>query len=180
VKRSSRPVFIVTLCWIICFVILDAKAQTSGPQARDTRVLQERIDTIFRATLQQGETEINYEGQRIKVSTFIPPSTSHVEEIKSYGDAAIPILEQHFNTGSGFEKYLALRFLGLMGGSRVVEPLGKIALGDPSPSFREVALLWLSVAPWDLAAPILRQAAENDVSFKVRDRAAQLLAQHEY
>lgn len=100
-------------------------------------------------------------------------------EIRRYGDDAIPILAEYLNSGNGFEKYLAMRFLGLIGSSGVVEPLNRVALGDASSSFRLVALRWLTQAPWELASPIIRQAADNDPVPEVREAARELLIQYE-
>jgi hypothetical protein len=72
-----------------------------------------------------------------------------------------------------------MRFLGLIGGRGVVEPLRRVALDDAWSSFRLDALLWFRETPWSLASPIIRQVAENDASPEVRERAKEILAQHE-
>jgi hypothetical protein len=142
--------------------------------------MRERIATIFRETLKQGEIAVERNGRRqVTARAFVPPSTEYVDEIRRYGDDAIPILAEYLNSGSGFEEYLAMRFLGSMGGKGVVEPLRKVALNDVSSSFRLVALLWLSETPWDLASPIIQQVAGNDTSPEVREKAKEILAQHE-
>jgi len=110
--------------------------------------------------------------------TFSPPPPWYVDEIRHYGHDAIPILSAYLRSASGFDKYLALRFLGLIGGGGVVEPLGEVALNDASSSFRSAALFWLAVARWDLAAPIIRQVANNDSSPEVREKAKEILLQH--
>jgi hypothetical protein len=163
----------------MCFIVLDCEAQTVSAKPSDSRVMRERIATIFRETLKRGEAIIELNGRQVTSRTFVPPLTEHVDEIKRYGDDAIPILAEYLNSGSGFEKYLAMRFLGSIGGSGVVEPLRKVALGDASPSFRMVALLWLTETPWDLASPIIRQVVEKDTSPEVRAKAKEILAQHE-
>ena len=180
-KSLSRNTFayVAALGCALCFVVLNCVAQTVPAKSSDQRAVRERIATIFRETLKNGETLLTQKsGGHMTARTLLPPSTEHVEEIQRYGDEAIPILEEYLNSDSGFERYLAMRFLGLIGSRAVVEPLGKVALYDSSSSFRLSALLWLTQTPWDLAAPIIRQVAVNDVSAEVRDEAKEILAQH--
>ena len=180
-KSLSRHAlaYVAALCCAMCFVILDCEAQTVSAKPFDNRAMRERIATIFRETLKQGESAVEQNGRRhVTARTFVPPSTEHVDEIRRYGDDAIPILAEYLNSDNGFEKYLAMRFLGSIGGSGVVEPLRKVALGKDSSSFRLVALLWLTETPWDVASPIIRQVAENDASVEVREKAKEILAQH--
>jgi hypothetical protein len=181
-KLISRQTLahVTALCCAISFIVSGSAAQTVSTKPTEHRVVRERIATIFRETLKQGEIAVERSGRRqVTARTFVPPSTEYVDEIKSYGDVSIPILAEYLNSGSGFEKYLAMRFLGAIGGKGVVEPLGKIAVSDASPGFRLVALLWLADAPWDLASPIIRQAAEHDESSEVREKALEILALHE-
>jgi hypothetical protein len=161
------------------FIVLDCEAQTSSAKISDNQVMRERIATIFRETFKQGERSVELNGHRQVMSqTFAPPLPWYVDQIRHYGDDAIPILAEYLHSGSGFDKYLAMRFLGLIGGGGVVEPLGEVALHDASSSFRLTALLWLSVARWDLADPIIRQIAANDSSPEVREKAKEILLQH--
>jgi hypothetical protein len=164
-------------CIITIAFAAGSKAQTlSTKTSKD--ILRDRIATIFQETIKSGETRIEFNGQTITALTFMPPTTEHVEEIQRYGDEAIPILSEYLNRDAGFEKYHAIRFLSAIGGKSIIEPLRKVALHDPSPSFREYALLWLSAARWDLAAPIIRQAAKKDSSPEVRKQAQAILDHH--
>jgi len=178
-RSRSRQALVAALCCAVCFIVLDCEAQTVSAKPSDNRVMRERISTIFRETLKQGEIVVEHNGRQVTSRTFFPPSTEYVDEIRRYGNHAIPILAEYLNSGSGFEKYLAMHFLGSIGGNGVVEPLRKVALSDVSSSFRLVALLRLSEAPWDLASPIIQQIAENDTSPEVREKAKEILAQHE-
>lgn len=181
-KSLSRQTLaqVTALCCAICFIVSNSAAQTVSAKSSARRAVRERVATIFRETLKQGEFSVERGGgRRVTARTFVPPSTEHVDEMRRYGDDAIPVLAEYLNSGSGFEKYLAMRLLGAIGGKGVVEPLGKIALSDASAGFRLAALLWLTDAPWDLASPIIRQAAEHDDSSEVRDKALEILARHE-
>ena len=181
-KSLSRHAlaYVAALGCAMCLIVLDCEAQSVSAKPSDNRVMRERIATIFCETLKRGEIVGEHNARRQVTSrTFAPPSTEYVDEIRRYGDDAIPILAEYLNSGSGFEKYLAMRFLGLIGGVGAVEPLRKVALGADSSSFRLVALLWLAEAPWDLASSIIRQVAEDDTSPEVREKAKEILAQHE-
>jgi hypothetical protein len=162
----------------MCFIVLDCEAQTVSVNPSNNHVIRERIDTIFRETLKQGAHAVEVNGSLVTSQTFSPPVPWYVDEIQRYGDDAIPILAGYLSSGSGFEKYLAMRFLGLIGGRGAVEPLRKVALDDVSSSFRLTALLWLSVAPWDLAYPTIKHVANNDSSLEVREMAKEILIHH--
>ena len=90
----------------------------------------------------------------------------------------MPILEEYLWPGDNRAGELALRFLGLLGGSQIVEPLKRVVEKSDSPGRRELALRWLTQAPWDLAAPIIRTAAETDADAQVRGVARDLLANY--
>jgi len=145
------------------------------PLASDGGTIRERISTIIRETIKQGEFT-TVEGYRIW--TRVPSSREDVEEIKAYGDKAVPILEEYLWSDVGPEGDLALRFLGLLGGSRIVEPLKRVAEQSTSASRRQSALTWLTQVPWELAFPIIRNAAETDRDPKVRESARDLLVNY--
>lgn len=173
----------IFLAWFITtafasgFVVSRCAAQTDSAKTSDS-VIRERIATIFSETIKRGETRVGHNGQVFTALTFMPPTIEHVDEIRRYGQDAIPILNDYLSSGNGFQKNLAMRFLGAIGGKEIIEPLRRVAMEDPSASFRSSALRWLSTAPWDLAAPIIRQAAESDISDEVRSEAREILARH--
>jgi hypothetical protein len=105
----------------------------------------------------------------------VPPSAEAVAEIQRYGDMAIPALEEHVFAPSAREAQLALRFLGLLGGSRIVAPLKQVVEKSADPDRRIDALTWLTQAPWNLALPIIRTASESDPDPKVREVARDLM-----
>jgi hypothetical protein len=158
------------------FQVTSAQPRTSTlsqalPQA-STEEIRERISAIIRENIRQGEGA-TVDG--IKFSTRVPPSLQNIEEIKRYGERAIPVLEEYLWAEAGREGDLALRFLSLLGGNRIVEPLRRVVEKSPSPSRREGALRGLSQAPWDLAFPIIRNAAEADPDPRVREVAREFL-----
>lgn len=177
---SSRRILAVfaALSCATCFALVDCQGQTLSANSSGNRDIRERITTIFRETLRQGEIEVEHNERLVTARTFVPPTKQHLDEIRGYGNDAIPIVAEYLTSGSGFEKYLAMRFLSSIGGIGVIEPLRNVVLKDPSSSLRLVALLWLTEAPWDLASPIIQRAAETDNSPQVRDKAKEILAQH--
>lgn len=134
--------------------------------------IKQRISTIFRETLQSGEIT-TASGQ--KVIMRVPPSAEYLREVKSYGDAAVPPLVEHLKSEDAREYELAMRFLGELGGERIIPPLRDIILYDPVERKREYAVRWITQAPWDKAAPILRFASKNDPDERVRQLAEEML-----
>jgi hypothetical protein len=145
------------------------------PSASDEGAIRERIATIIRETLKRGEGT-TVEGYPFY--TWVPPSNEDVAEIKSYGDKAVPILEEYLFSDVGREGDLVLRILGGMGGSRVVEPLKRVVEQSTSAWRREAALRSLTQAPWELAVLIMRNAAETDRDPEVRAEARDLLVRY--
>ena len=178
VLSSLAITWVITIVFAAGLVVRHSDAQT--PSAKTSKdVIRDRIAIIFQETFKQGETQIELSDHSVVTArTFIPPTNEHVEEIRRYGADAVPLLSDYLDRGTGWEKYIAMRFLGSIGGKSIIDPLHKVALHDPSPDFRATALLWLSAAPWDLAAPIIRQAARKDSSPEVRKQAQEILRQH--
>jgi hypothetical protein len=108
----------------------------------------------------------------------VPPDPESLTAIRALGDQAIPVLEDYLWSASDRESSLAMRFLGAIGGRKIVGPLAKVAREYSSPGRRKTALLWLSQTPWDLAAPVLKNAMERDPNPKVRKAASDLLLSH--
>jgi|SRR6185295_9471327 len=178
VLSSLAITWVITIVFAAGLVVRHADAQTlSAKNSKD--VIRDRVAIIFEETFKQLETQVELNDHSVVTArTFLPPTNEHVEEIRRYGVDAVPILSDYLNRGTGWEKYLAMRFLGSIGGKSIIDPLRGVALHDPSPDFRATALLWLSAARWDLAAPIIRQAARKDSSPEVRKQAQEILRQH--
>jgi hypothetical protein len=155
----------------------EAKYILDGNEAREsesspTNVVRQRIATLMAHTVEKGGGVFP---DGVKVWTVGRPSNEDIEEIKRYGDGAIPILSEYLTSEDGRLRDLAIRFLGILGGSRVVEPLERVIRSDPAPALREAALIWLGETPWELASPIIREAAQNDPDPRVRRTAEDLL-----
>jgi hypothetical protein len=173
-NRTHHLATFIGLLSFICLVALHVEAQTKLTNDAQMPLIRERVQKIMRETIENGETVIMLDGRQVITRSFIPPSKPAVDEVKDYGDKAVPILAEYLQT-SGFEKYHAMRLLGAIGGESVVAPLRQVALHDSSAGYREYALAFLTLAPWELAAPILQKAASRDADLRVRQRAKELL-----
>jgi hypothetical protein len=178
VLKSVAITWSITIVFAAGLVVRHSDAQT--PSAKTTKdIIRVRIAIIFQETFKQGETQIELSDHSVVTArTFLPPTNEHVEEIRRYGADAVPILSDYLDRGTGWEKYLAMRFLDSIGGKSIIDPLRRVALHDPSPDFRARALLWLKAARWDLAAPTIRHAAMKDSSPEVRKQAQEILRRH--
>jgi len=178
VLTSLTITWVITIVLAAGFAVRHSHAQT--PSAKTSKdIIRDRIAIIFEETFKQGETQIELSDHSVVTArTFMPPSNEHVEEIRHYGVDAVPILSDYLDRGTGWEKLIAMRFLDSIGGKSIIDPLRRVALHDPSPDFRATALVWLGAARWDLAAPIIRQAARKDRSPEVRKQAQEILHQH--
>lgn len=156
---------------IICLNIAAGYWHVVNSQTIDKSVVRERISRIMRDIRKKGEREID--GVRIFVR--VSPSREDVEELKKYGDEAVPILTEYFDSEDPPERTLALRLLGSLGGSRIVQPLRKVILHHPSADFRQLALNWATQAPWDQMRPIVQMAAKSDPNPQVRKTAREVL-----
>lgn len=149
--------------------------QVNYAQVLSQAEIGDKISALISETLREGEGVV----KGIKVWSRVPPSTKTVEELKRYGDGAVPVLAKRLDSGNERERAIAIEFLGLLGGRRIATPLQKAIRYDNSSTIRILALRWVTRAPWDSAAPIIREAAEADLDEKVREEAKHLLANHQ-
>ena len=97
-------------------------SQTLRPPS-DEGAIRERISTIIQETIKRGE---GYTVEGIKTFTRSHPTIKDLEEIKSYGQKAVPILEEYLFSDVSQEGDVALEIFGRMGGSQMVEPLKRV------------------------------------------------------
>jgi hypothetical protein len=145
----------------------EARAMQSPSQT----MVRSRISALMRHIIKEAES-VTPDGLRIR--TVARPTVEDIKEVEGYGDDAVPILSGYLTSQDGLEKDLAIRFLGILGGARIVGPLGAVVRTDASPGAREMALRWLAEAPWDMALPIIQDAARNDPDSMVRQAAQEL------
>jgi HEAT repeat protein len=147
-------------------------AQNNTPPTLDESMVGKRIGEIMKAVVTRGEITLN---EQVVITIRSLPSEEELDEVKRYGDAAVPVLAEYLTSEDGRFYHIALRFLGELGGGRIVGPLQRIILFDPSAGRREYALRWIGQAPWELAGPIIHQAAEADPDAGVRETAKDML-----
>ena len=173
---SSRKVdnYRKRVLWLSCLLTLGIGVgawQDRAPQGSSQGDLRDRIATLINQGVHQGEGVID----GVKTWSRVPPSSEALEEIRRYGDDAVPALAKHLNSQDERERALAVEFLGMLGGRRVVA-LQDVIRHDASPSLRIRALGWISQTPWELAAPVIRDAESTAPNKKVREAARDLLA----
>lgn len=137
-------------------------------------VMRERIAAIIHGTIKQGEATIN----GVKIWTRVPPPNEDVEELKGYGDKAVPFLERYIWAENRPEASLALALLGNLGGTGILKPLEKVIRTHHAPSMRMSALRSLRGAPWDRTMSIIQWAANTDPDPEVRMVAKDILQVH--
>lgn len=169
---STRRVLSVLFVWMAIVAVGNGKTQ----QSKHTPDIQvhERISILMRDTIRRGEHMVD----GVKIWKSARPSNEELEEVQSYGDGAVPVLADYLKSEDVRERELALRFLGNLGGSRIVEPLRIVLLNDTSAGIRELALRWLATVPWDLVSPIIENSAKSDSDTKVRESAKEIMASH--
>ena len=155
----------------LCAFVMVSSAQSNQVNASDTGAIRRKIAALVEARLNDGVFVVN----GVRTQTVTPPSRAAVEEIKRYGDSAVAVLAAYLRSKNPRERRIAVEFLGLLGGRRIVAPLQRVIQHDPSPTMRELALRWLTQAPRDLAQPIIRRAARMDPDERVRKAAKNIL-----
>lgn len=147
-------------------------AQSNPSTQPDMATVRRRIAVIITERLGEGVIIV----QGVRAQTRTPPSREAVEEIRHYGDAAVPILSAYFKSRNERERFFAVEFMGLLGGRRIIVPLRNVIRRDASPNIRIQALRWLAEQlPSDSALSIIREAANNNIDEKVRKAAKNIL-----
>ena len=182
-KSASGRLQFATVVILVCSVATigtSRQAKLRPPSQRSSNgseeaILRDQIRKLIRDTVQEGKG-VTPEG--IKYRTRVPPSNEAVEEVRGFGDKAIPVLTEYLWSRDTDESAVAMRFLGALGGKRIVAPLRQVIRQHPSPAARISAMRWLREVPCELAAPVLREAAERDSDPSVRRKARDLLSAH--
>ncbi len=150
-------------------------ARRAFPQTPEKEQVKNRIAAIMTQTV--GHEVVTKSG--VKVWTKQPPSKGAVAEIKSFGDKAVPVLTEYLTDKDPRMRAQAIDFLGLLKNPKAIGPLEQVALKDPSPTSRLIALRWLGDLPWDSVSHVVEQATKDpDVS--VREEALSLIKVHQH
>ncbi|HXU37948.1 MAG TPA: HEAT repeat domain-containing protein [Blastocatellia bacterium] len=173
-KTVLGSVRLVILLVLFAVVVASSAQERQMTHPTSEALPRKRVSTIIRDINSRGHHEVD----GLKVWTRSLPSNEELDEVRGYGEAAVPVLTDYLKSEDAHERELAMRFLGQLGGSQIVEPLRMVLLSDTSPGVRQSALHWLTLAPWDLASPIIERSAASDVDQRVRDAAKGILASH--
>jgi hypothetical protein len=111
----------------------------------------------------------------IVVYTRIPPAKEMVEEIIQYGDVGLKFLTSYLKSNKEGERFIAIEFIGLLGGERIIAPLKEVLQTDASSSIRVFALRWLATAPLDKVLPIISEEAKSNTDEAIRKEAGIVL-----
>jgi hypothetical protein len=163
----------ILVCALAAVAASTQKRRSRSPGGITAR---ERIAQIISQRLNEGRSVV----KGVRVQTKTPPSPEAIDEIKRYGDDAVPILSEYLSAKDAQVRTIAVEFIGLLGGRRIITPLQKVIRSDDSPTVRVLALRWASQAPWELVAPVIREAARADADPRVREEANRILAMYDH
>lgn len=169
-----RPRF-VSLQLIVALAVCAAAWSQGEPGKQSTPRVERRITEILDRLVAEGTTRLP---NGAIAYTRVPPSREDIEEIRAFGDAAVPVLARFAESAKPSQQQLAINLLGHLGGKRIVEPLRKLVENAESPALRIFALRSLAMAPWEDASPIIRKVSVSDTSEPVRGEAEKILAGH--
>ena len=134
-----------------------------------------KVAAIMDDVLRHGERRVEGDPD-VKAYTWLPPSQEDVQRIREIGHDAIAPLSKALDPPyeRPFQRILAIRLLGEIGGVDVVPPLTRALKADNPNSVRIAALAALVNVPKDLSLPIFREAV-HDADPIVARRAQELL-----
>lgn len=172
---SGRNLLVLHCAVLYC---LRAGASAQSPEIKPTQeFINSQVTEIVENALQRG-TGSTPEGVRI-TPMRAEASIEEMDQIKAFGDRAIPPLSGYFDTSNYRAQHLAVRILAYIGGKGVIAPLSKAAEHSPSEVVRLSAVECLGQQPWEDAAPTVKRVASDDSNPLVREHAQRVIAAHE-
>jgi hypothetical protein len=166
--QSSLVVIGIFICSLF---LVSSNGQTRTAKQVDKAAIRQRIAAIVGNRVKEGVFGSNSN----TTYTRVPPSSEAVKEIKGYGDNALPALIDYLQSNNERERSIAVEFIGLLGGRRIVTPLQRVIQRDSAPYIRILALRWITQAPPAMTLPIIRKAAQTDSDERVRQTAKDIL-----
>ncbi|MCU1255416.1 MAG: hypothetical protein JWM83_1715 [Candidatus Angelobacter sp.] len=175
-KIASGRNLLVLHCAV--FYCLSVGASGQSPEIKPTQeFINSQVTEIVENALQRG-TGSTPEGVRI-TPMRAEVSMEEMDQIKAFGDRAIPPLSRYFDTSNYRAQHLAVRILAYIGGKEVIAPLSKAAEHSPSEVVRLSAVECLGQQLWEDVAPIVKRVASDDSNPLVREHAQRVIAAHE-
>jgi hypothetical protein len=176
-QRTAVGMLLTVCCCAILCISQEENGETQSGQSAlaQTAAIREKIQSIMRATLKQGEFTTR---EGIKAYTRVPPSNQTIDEVRRLGNGAIPVLASYVNSSSPREQELAMRFLSTFDGGLIVDPLADFARHSAYATNRAQAVLFLEQAPPSKALPIVKEVFNSDSDPYVKKTAAEFIAKH--
>lgn len=146
-------------------------SQTSPEDPKASVTTRDVVDSIVHRSAQP--IRLSDSSSPITItSAGIAISAVDLQQIKQYGERAIPVLSTYLLGPDARSERVAIRLLGVIGGPATVDPLSKVLSDSSRPASREEALRSLEEAPCSpTVARAIRRLAQNDPNTIVRQLA---------
>jgi len=167
--KSYFAKIFVGLCALGTVLGIWAQA-TWEPLATKNVDLKKRIAEIVRESNERGKENID----GISISTKMPMNPKFIDEVKRYGEAAVPFLVGYLESDDQEERIAAVNFLGHIGGPSVIEPLRDVIDGESPSTTKIIALRWLGSIDDQRAKDIVLEISETATSDVLREEANSL------
>lgn len=156
--------------------------QEHEPPAPDTapisqETINQRIAEIFKEVLPIG-TERTAEGYSESDYGRVFWTPLQAAEIKKYGEKTIPPLSDYLTSNDLRTRQLAIQFLNMIRGPRVLKILADVAQRDQSPINRSTALAYLGQYSWPDIADAVTRIAANDDDATIKSHAQEMMQSH--
>jgi hypothetical protein len=175
-KIASGRNLLVLRCVVLYCLSVGALGQSS--EIKPTQeFINRQVTEIVENALQRG-TGSTPEGVRI-TPMRAEISMEEMNQIKAFGDRAIPPLSGYLNTSNYRAQHLVVRILAYIGGKGVIAPLSKAAEHSPSEVVRLSAVECLGQQPWEDVSAAVKRVASGDLNPLVREHAQRVIAAHE-
>ena len=107
-KTASRVLRIVMLAMFYALMVAPRGGMPQQSKHVPETFVRERISTLTRDIISRGHHEAN--GIKIWIRSL--PSNEELDEVRGYGETAIPVLTDYLKSKEIHERELAMRFLG--------------------------------------------------------------------
>jgi hypothetical protein len=175
-KITSARNLLSVYCAVFFCLSVGAAGQSPGIKPSQ-EIINGRVAEIVENALQRGTGSTP---QGVHVTPMRADiSIEEMDQIKAYGDRAIPPLSAYLDTSNYRAQHLAVRILAYIGGKKVIAPLSKAAEQSSSEVVRLSAVDCLGQQLWEDAAPIVKRVASDDSNPLVREHAQRVIAAHE-
>jgi len=176
--RTAHGIGKRRIAWLLLIALLySTVGVTQDTRLPSQETINQRIAEIFKAALARG-IGTTPEGYRFTMGK-VYYSLEEAAEIKKYGDRAITPLSNYISKDGFRAQQLAIHFLAIIGGPRVLKIFTSVAEKGQSPATRYIALLSLQQYPWQDIEDVVRRISENDENANVKSQAQEMVKKHD-